>query len=194
VVLVLVYLIFFLLGRRTLPRRLSEAFDGERARQVITIVEDIEHQSFRYIGLRTLVCFATGLVVWIILALYGVEFALLFGVITFIAQFVPIVGPIAASIAPVVIALVQFPSVTTALWVFAWLSLWHLFVGYAVEPRVFGKGMHLNQVLLLLGLVFFGWLWGPVGALIAVPILVILKSIADNVRSLRAMAVFLGGE
>jgi predicted PurR-regulated permease PerM len=193
-VLVMVYMVFFLLGRRSLPRRLDRAFDHDRARKAVTILEDIEHQSFRFIGLRTVLCLVTGFMVWLILELYGVEFALLFGVITFVAQYIPIVGPIAASVAPILIAFLQFPTISTGLWVGLWLTLFHLFVGYVVEPRVFGRGMHLNQALILFGLVFFAWLWGPIGALIAVPMLVILKSIADNVSALKPLSVLLGGE
>lgn len=194
ILLVLVYLVFFLMGRRSVPQLLDRAFGNEKRTKMMTILREVEAQSLRYIGLRTLLCVVTGFVAWVILQLFGVEFALLFGVITFVAQYVPFIGPIVASIAPILIALIQFDTPINGLWVGALLTVWHLIVGYFVEPRVFGKGMHLSQALVLLGLIFFAWLWGAAGAVLAVPLLVIAKSIFDNIGPLRPAAVILGGE
>jgi predicted PurR-regulated permease PerM len=194
IVLAIVYLLFFLWGRRSLPALLERAFGPDKRRQTMAILCDVEHQSLRYIGLRTILCVVTGFVAWLILQLFGVEFAVLFGVINFVAQYVPFVGPVAASIAPILIALIQFDDPLKALWVGVCLTIWHLFVGYFVEPRAFGRGMHLSQPLLLLGLLFFAWLWGAAGAILAVPLLVVAKSIFDNVRPLRPAGVILGGD
>jgi AI-2 transport protein TqsA len=193
-VLVIVYLAFLLMGRTSLPAMLDRAFGLEKRRKIMTILRDVESQSLRYIGLRTILCVITGAIAWLILQLYGVEFALLFGVVTFVAQYVPLIGPIASSVLPIGVALIQFDTPEKGIWVAVWLTLWHVFVGYFLEPRVFGKGMHLSQPLVLLGLFFFAWMWGAAGAILAVPLLVVAKSIFDNVRPLRPAGVILGGE
>jgi predicted PurR-regulated permease PerM len=192
--LVLVYLVFLLLLRRDLPDRLRDAFGPDRASQAIGTLLEIEKKSFRYLGLRTLVCILTGLVTWVILALFGVQFALLWAMLTFAAQYIPIAGPLAASVLPVMMALLQFETPLTALWVALALGAWHLVVGYAVEPPAFGRGMDLNQTLLLLGLVFSAWLWGVVGAILAVPLLVMLRILCEHIPALRPMGVLLGKE
>jgi predicted PurR-regulated permease PerM len=193
-VLMLVYVVFLLLLRRDLPARLSEAFGPQRASQAMGTLLEIEAKSFRYLGLRTMVCLLTGVVTWVILALFGVQFALLWATLTFAAQYIPIAGPLAASVLPVLMALVQFESPLMSLWVALALAGWHFVVGYAVEPAAFGKGMDLNQTLLLFGLVFSAWLWGIVGAILAVPLLVMLRILCEHIGPLRPMGVLLGKE
>lgn len=192
--LVIFYLIFLLIERRGLSHRLDRALGPERRKTTIEVLEKIEAQSVRYIGLRTMLCLLTGAVVWAILAAYGVELALFWSVFSFVAQYVPIIGPIVASIGPILVALLQFPSPLTALWIGLWLTLWHLIVGYLLEPRIFGKGMHLNQALVLFSLFFFAWMWHAVGAVLAVPMLIALKIICDNVLPLKPLAAFIGEE
>jgi predicted PurR-regulated permease PerM len=190
-VLVLVYTVFLLLGRRSLPGRLEKAFDAVRAEKAVATIVEMESKTARYLGLRTLICILTGCVVWLICALFQVRFAILWGVLTFVGQYVPIAGPIAASVPPLLMALLDQQPITV-LWFAVALFAWHLAVGYFLEPRVFGHGMDLNQLLLLFGLAFFGWLWGALGAVLAVPILLMLRIVSAHVRPLRPIAVLLG--
>ncbi len=190
--LVILYLVFLLLGRRHLSALLRRALGRDRATPVLRSVERIERQMLRYLFLRTAVSLLTAAAVGIILWLYGVQFAGLWALLTFFAQFVPFVGPIALSVFPVLLALLQFPSPSTAAWVALWLALWHLFVGFVVEPRVFSLGLSLNQTVLLLGLALFGWMWGIVGALLWVPIMVALRLSAQQIPRLHAVDVFFG--
>jgi predicted PurR-regulated permease PerM len=190
--LVVLYLVFLLLGRRHLSALLRRALGRDRAVPVLRSVERIERQMLRYMFLRTLVSLLTAAAVGIILWLYGVQFAGLWALLTFFAQFVPFVGPLALSVFPVILALLQFPSPSTAAWVALWLALWHLFVGFVVEPRVFSLGLSLNQTILLLGLALFGWMWGIIGALLWVPTMVALRLSAQQIPRLHAVDVFFG--
>src|SRR5262249_47053402 len=151
VMLILVYLVFFLIGRDSVPRVLDRAVGIEKRKKAMAILRDVERQSLRYIALRTVLCVVTGVVAWGILQAFGVEFALLFGVLTFVAQYVPFIGPAVASVAPITIAFIQFDTPSKPLAIGALLLVWHFLVGYLLEPRVFGKGMHLSQALVLLG-------------------------------------------
>jgi predicted PurR-regulated permease PerM len=190
--LVILYLIFLLLGRRHLPGLLRRAAGRDRARSILHAVERIEREMLRYLALRTIVSLLTAAAVGIILRLYGVQFAGLWALLTFFAQFVPFVGPLILSVLPVLLAVLQFPSLSTAAWIAGWLTLWHLFIGFVVEPRVFSIGLSLNQTLVLLGLALFGWMWGIVGALLWVPMMVALRLAAQQVPALHAVDVLLG--
>jgi predicted PurR-regulated permease PerM len=192
VMLVILYLILLLLGRRHLPALLRRALGQERARPLLRSIEQTEKEVLRYLLLRSCISLLTALAVGVILRLYGVKFAGLWALLTFFAQFVPFVGPILLSALPVLMALLQFPSMSTAVGIAGWLTLWHLFIGFVVEPKVFSVALSLNQSLVLLGLALFGWMWGIVGALLWVPIMMVLRLSARQIPGLHAVDVFLG--
>jgi predicted PurR-regulated permease PerM len=190
--LVMLYLVFLLLGRHHLPGLLRRALGQGRAGVVLVSLARVEREILRYLFMRTAVSLMTAAAVWIILVLYGVQFAGLWALLTFFAQYVPFVGPITLSVLPVLMALVQFPSVSTAAWIALWLSILHLLVGFVLEPRVFSVGLSLNQTLVLLGLALLGWMWGILGALLWVPLMVTLRVAAQQVPGFEAVDVLLG--
>ncbi len=190
--LVILYLVFLLLGRHSLPRLLRRALGPERERKVLAAIEKIELQMLKYVGLRSAISLLTAAVVWIILMIYGVQFAGLWALLTFFAQFVPFIGPLSLSVLPVLMALLQFPSWSPALWVGGWLTLWHLLVGFILEPKVFSVGLSLNQTLVLLGLALFGWMWGIVGVLLWVPLMFAIRLAAQQASGFQAVDVLLG--
>lgn len=190
--LVLLYLIFLLMGRRYLSGLLRRAVGQDRAQATLQGIVKIERQMLRYLLLRTAISLVTAVAVWLILWLYGVQFAGLWALLTFFAQFVPFLGPMALSVLPVLMALLQFPSFSTALWIAGWLGAWHLFIGFVVEPKAFSIGLSLNQTLVLLGLAFMGWMWGIVGVLLWVPLMVALRLTSRQIPEWRPVDVLLG--
>jgi predicted PurR-regulated permease PerM len=190
--LVMLYLIFLLLGRRHLSGLARRAMGQGRAGALLGSLVRIEREMLRYLFLRTAVSVVTAASVWIILALYRVQFAGLWALLTFFAQYVPFIGPITLSALPVLMAVVQFPSLSTAAWIALWLSLLHLLVGFVLEPRLFSIGLSLNQTLVLLGLALFGWMWGIIGVLLWVPLMVALRVVAQEIPGFESVDVFLG--
>lgn len=190
--LVLFYLVFLLLGRFVIPRKIKKAFNPERGTEILKVLDEIEDQALRYVGLMTLISFASALVVYGILIVYGVEFALLWGILIFIGNFIPNVGPILASIPPILVALVQFESPWTAASLGAVLTAVQMVLGNFIEPRVMGRGLELDPLVVLFGLVFFGWLWGVAGALLAVPLMVVMRIVCENFKTTRPIAVMMG--
>lgn len=190
--LVALYLAFLYASRPSLPERLQEALGKGRSERVIEVVQSLERESMRYFGLRTVVSLATALGFWAILALYGVESALLWGVISFVSQYVPYVGPVAATVFPVGMALLQFPSPWTAMWISIWLVAWSILMGNVVEAQVMARGMKLSPVMVLLALAFFSWMWGIAGVFLAVPILVALRLVLQQIPSARPAAELMG--
>src|SRR5262245_10324406 len=190
--LVMLYLVFLLLGRQHLPRLVGRAVGPGPAAAVLGSLVKIEREMLRYLFMRTAVSLITASLVWVILAVYGVQFSGLWALLTFFAQYVPFIGPITLSVLPVLMAIVQFPSLTTAAWIALWLSLVHLTVGFVLEPRVFSIGLSLNQTLILLGLALFGWMWGIVGVLLWVPLMVALRLTAQQIPGWVPLDVLLG--
>jgi predicted PurR-regulated permease PerM len=135
----------------------------------------------------------TGLLVWFFLAYLKIDFAVTWGVLAFILNFIPTVGSIIASIPPVLVALVQFypsymPAIITA---FALLSI-QVTIGNFITPKVMGDRLNLSPVVVLISLLFWSLIWGVVGALISTIIAAIIKIVCESIPSLNFISVMMG--
>jgi predicted PurR-regulated permease PerM len=151
------------------------------------IVEEIE----RYLELKTIVSAATGLLIGLWVALLGVPFPLLWGLVGFLFNYVPNIGSILASLAPVLLTLIQYGSGRALVVAAGYLAI-NLFLGNVIEPKLMGRRFGLSTLVVILSLIFWGWLWGPLGMLLAVPLTVILKIALTNSEHLQWVAVLLG--
>lgn len=191
VLLVFAYLAFLLAGAPRSRLRWRRAFP-ERAAAIISALEDVEEELIRYFWLTTAVSAGTSVLVWAVLAGHGVRFAAFWAFLNFLAQFVPNVGPLVASVPPVMMAWVDGgpgPAASTA----GFLLALQFLIGNFVEPKVIGQGVRLDPVFVLLGIVFFGWLWGVAGAFLAVPLLIAVKLGCERVKDLKPVAGLLQG-
>jgi predicted PurR-regulated permease PerM len=135
---------------------------------------------------------STGVAVWLALSVIGVDFSVNWGVLAFVLNFIPYVGSLIASIPPILVALVQFypdikPAITTAIVLLAI----QMSIGNFLAPKVVGDALNINPIVVLLSLLFWGWLWGGVGAVLAVPIAVVIKITCENVPILRPVAILM---
>ncbi|HJL16509.1 MAG TPA: AI-2E family transporter [Sandaracinaceae bacterium LLY-WYZ-13_1] len=124
-------------------------------------------------------------------ALCGVDFPLLWGLLAFLLNYIPTLGMFIATIPPVVVALIQFGP-GSALLVLAGYGVINFTLGNFVEPRIMGRALGLSPLVVFLSMVFWGWLWGPIGALVAVPLTMVIKILLANTEDLRWAAVMLG--
>jgi len=192
-VLIFIFLIFILLGKPYFGLKLKKALSGERATQVDRILSSIGTQIGRYLSVQFLISFATGFFVWLALTLIGVQFAVTWGALAFFLNFIPTVGSIVSSIPPILLALVQFyPSVWHAVITAAALLTVQMVFGNVISPKVMGDKLNLSPVVVLVSLVFWGWLWGIVGAILSVPIASAIKIVCENVEDLRPISILMG--
>ena len=136
----------------------------------------------------------TGVCVWLALSALGVDFAKTWGALAFLLNFIPTIGSILASIPPILIAIVQFaPDQTWKAFVAAGVLLGiQMVIGNGISPKIMGDRLNLSPVVVLLSLMFWGWLWGVVGALLSVPIASAIKIICDNVEPLHPLGTMMG--
>lgn len=167
---VVLFLIFMLAERDGMENRLQNAFGHRRAGKIIRVGGKISQSIEEYLGLKTLISLLAGVLTTIALWLFGVQFALLWGVLTFLLNFIPNVGALLATVPPVIMALFQTGSTGFALLVASVLVTIHLVVGNYLEPKIMGRGLNLSPLVVLFALIFWGWMWGGVGMLLAVPI------------------------
>jgi predicted PurR-regulated permease PerM len=140
--------------------------------------------------IKTIINLLTGLVTAIGLWLLGVEYALLWGILMFFLNYIPNIGQIIASIPPILLALLD-QGTTTAIVVTVWLVMVNTAFGYGVEPRYLEKGLGISSLVVLLSLIFWGWLLGPIGMFLSAPLTMVLKIVLQNDPKTNWIAVLL---
>ena len=192
-VMVLIFLVFMLLGKPYFSYKVAKAFPQEQATMFSTVMNSISKQIGQYLTVKVAISGATGVLVWLGLALLGVEFALTWGALAFFLNFIPSIGSIIASIPPILLAVVQFyPSVWMPVITAVVLLSIQMVMGNVIEPKLVGDSLNLSPVVILLSLVFFGWLWGMTGALLSVPIVATIKIVCENIEGLKPISVLMG--
>lgn len=193
IVMVTIFLFFLLLGEPFVEDKIRAAFSPERAERVNAVLDAISLQIARYLTIQFLISLGTGFLVWAALRLLRVDFPATWGALAFFLNFVPTVGSIVASIPPILVALVQYyPSFWPCVFTLLALLTIQTLTGNVLSPKVMGDRLNLSPVVVLLSLVFFGWLWGVVGAVLSVPIASAIKIVCENVEPLRPISVFMG--
>jgi len=147
----------------------------------------------RYLGIKTIVSIATGLCAGTLTWSIGLDFPLLWAMLAFLLNYVPTIGSIIAAVPAVLLALVQLgPGEATATAIgFAAINV---VFGNFLEPRLMGYGVGISPLIVFIGLVFWGWVFGPVGMLLSVPLTMTLKLALENDERTRWVAILLGSE
>ncbi|MGF1467832.1 MAG: AI-2E family transporter [Sandaracinaceae bacterium] len=144
-----------------------------------------------YLLVKTGICLLTGMLVAGWSAVCGVDFPMLWGLLAFLLTYIPTLGPFLATVPPVAMALIELGAVP-AIFVLSGLLVVNVVLGNFVEPRVMGRALGLSPLVVLVSMLFWGWLWGPVGALLAVPLTMVMKIGLANTEDLRWASVLLG--
>jgi AI-2 transport protein TqsA len=190
--LVFLYSLFLVLELRHLPAKIDALFPhSTRKKKVEEIIARIDRDIHTYVGVKTLISLITGALSYIVMRLVGLEFAEFWALLIFVLNFIPTIGSIISTILPTLFALVQFESLTQfAIIGIAILSIQQL-MGTIIEPNLVGESLNLSPLVVIMSLIFWGSVWGIVGAFLCVPITVILVIILGNFEQTRPVAVLL---
>ncbi len=145
-----------------------------------------------YLGLKALFSLLTGVLVTVLVQLVGLPHPALWGLLAFLLNFVPVLGSLFAAVPPILLALAELGPGEALATGIGFLVI-NFLVGNILEPRAMGKGLGLSPLVVLLSLLFWGWIWGPAGMLLSVPLTVSVKLILENFEGGKKIAVFLGG-
>jgi len=189
--LILMTVIFMLLEAASFPVKLRAIVDTPEAsmNRWAGFINDVK----QYMAIKTWVSLATGVIIFLWLAVLGVDYALLWGFLAFALNYVPNIGSIIAAIPAVLLALVQVGP-GKALAAAAGYLLVNVLMGSIIEPRFMGRGLGLSTLVVFLSLLFWGWVLGPVGMLLSVPLTITAKIALDSRDDTRWLAVLLGPE
>ena len=192
--LVLIFLVFILAGRGRVKQKIQKYLDQKRAEKANIVINNIDRQVQRYLVIKTVVSFFTGVFALIVLLFFGVDFAIIFGFLTFLLNYIPNIGSFIATALPFTIAVFQFETLWPAFWILVILTSVQLIMANVVEPRLMGHGLGLSPLVVLFFLFFWGWLWGLPGMILAVPIAAIIKIVFDNIPGFQFVAAFMSKE
>ncbi len=186
---VVILMIFFLSEAGGFSRKLKaiRRANGPDLAAFTSTAKDVQ----KYLGIKTLISFMTGILAAAVTGWLGLEFALLWGMVAFIFNYIPAIGSIIASIPPTLLALVD-KSPGTALAVLIGFLIINMILGNFVEPMLLGKRFGISTAVVVLSVVFWGWLWGITGMFLAVPLTMLLKVTLNDSDEFKWFAVFLG--
>ncbi|MGE5796634.1 MAG: AI-2E family transporter [Ignavibacteria bacterium] len=187
----LIFWLFMMLGKTKFEEKLKFAY-SDRRDAVEENIGLINTQLQSYIIIKTILSFIVGVVVTIILFLYGIDFALIWGLLTFILNFIPNIGSFIATAAPILVALLEYGFGFRTVSLTVMLLVVHNIIGNFIEPHYLGRRMDLSPVFVLFSLIFWGWIWGIVGMFLAVPIAAFMKILFSNIDPLKPVAVLMG--
>lgn len=181
-VLILIF-IFFLLSEQ-----------GQNRRNRPELINEIEVQIRKYLVMKTVISFFTGLTFGFILWMFGVPLAILFGTLAFVLNFIPNIGPLVANALPVPFLVLNSDlSPVAAITCLILISATQFISGNVVETRLMGKSFDVSPTVLLLALMFFGLIWGIVGMFLATPIVSIVKIVLNQSRGGRSLSELMAG-
>jgi predicted PurR-regulated permease PerM len=189
--LILFTMVFILLEASSIGTKVKAAFgrrgsslDGPRK-----FLNDLG----RYLGIKTAVSMVTGLLATLLTWAIGLDFPLLWGMLAFLLNYIPTVGSIIAAVPAVLMALMQYGPAEASTTAIGFLVI-NVIFGNIVEPRLMGYGVGISPLVVFIGLVFWGWVFGPVGMLLAVPLTMTLKLALESDDRSRWIAVLIGSE
>ena len=186
--MILLTVIFILAENTGFAEKLTRARGLNGSSQWLQIFTDSVNS---YMAIKTAISFVTGLVIFIWLSVLGVDYAILWGLLTFLFNFVPAVGSVIAAVPAVMLAIIQLGFGSGAL-VLAGFFVVNMLMGNVIEPRWMGRGLNLSPLVVFVSLVLWGWVLGPVGMLLSIPLTIMLKIGLESQTETRWIGTMLG--
>ena len=186
--IVTLLLVFMLVEGSKLPKKLAAAFGLRefKDRRVLGVLSDIRH----YMAIKTEMSLLVGVLVTALMFLTKVQYPLLWGFVAFLLNYIPNIGSVVAAIPPIVLATVEHGVAIGCVDAAAFVVI-NCVVGYVLEPKLLGQGLDLSPLIVLIALIFFGWLLGPVGMFLSPPLAVVMKIIFVSFPETRWIAALM---
>jgi predicted PurR-regulated permease PerM len=187
--MILLTVVFILFEAASFPAKLRAAIGDPEAS--LSGYRRFMESVNRYLAIKTLISLGTGITATILLMILDIDFPVLWGILAFLLNFIPNIGSVIAGVPPVLLGLVQYGPGTALMVALGYLAINSLF-GNILEPRIMGEGLGLSTLIVFVSLVFWGWVLGPVGMLLSMPLTMIVKIALESQEDTRWLAIFLG--
>ncbi|PIE41088.1 MAG: hypothetical protein CSA49_05250 [Gammaproteobacteria bacterium] len=187
--LIFLTVLFILFEASSFPNKLRRAMDDPK-HNALDSFKNFNASVKKYLIIKSWVSLATGCCITLWLMILGVDYPILWGLLAFMLNFVPNIGSIFAAIPAVLLALIQVGTGTAALTAAGYVVV-NIVMGNVVEPRYLGQGLGLSTLVVFLSLIFWGWILGPVGMLLSIPLTMIIKIALESNEETHWLAVLL---
>lgn len=186
---VILTVVFIIAEAAGFPRKLAVAFgvEDDEISRYSDVVGDVQ----RYLGIKTWISVLTGVLILISCLSLGVDYALLWALLGFLLNYIPTIGSIVAAIPAVLLALIQVGWERAAILAGLYVAI-NVFIGSVLEPKVMGQTLGLSTLVVFLSLLFWNFVWGPVGMLLSIPLTMLVKILFENSDDMRWVAVLMG--
>jgi AI-2 transport protein TqsA len=186
------YLLFMLLEETVFESKVKAFYQESKRRvEIIATYQKINKAISNYIVLKTIVSMLTAGLSYIALAIIGIDSPLFWAFLIFTLNYIPTIGSLIATVFPAVMALMQFGSLEMALLVLGFVGVIQLIVGNIIEPRVMGNSLNISSLVVILSLTVWGAIWGIIGMILSVPIMVILIILFAQFENTKKIAILL---
>ncbi len=191
----LVFMIFIMSGKEKMLEGLSRVFNKDSSwSKSKKIIRRIEKSMATYFFNKSLISLGTALLGMFFISIFGIDFVLFSGLLLFFLNFIPNIGSIIASIFPIIVALIEFGFSWQPFAIAIILLVIQFVFGNILEPKVLGDNLDISPIVVLISLVFWAWVWGPVGMIFAIPITSVIHLILQEIPSMRIFSVFISGK
>lgn len=190
--MILIYILFVFLEQANFKKKLKLIFtDNDQFEQVNEILDRIEVSISKYLGLKTLVSFITGILSYFALLMIGIDSPIFWALLIFILNFIPTIGSLIGTVFPAIFCLLQFGDLTSGAIVLGVVGLIQVLVGNILEPKLMGNSMNISPLVAIMALSFWGVIWGVTGMILSVPITVIMIIVFSQFKSTKGVAIML---
>ncbi|WP_068086176.1 AI-2E family transporter [Polycladidibacter stylochi] len=190
--LVFIYVLFLILEAATFDIKLMALFETQQKQQLALAIRDEVAQRMRhYLGIKTAVSLATGFLTYLLLELVGLPYAPLFGFIAFLLNYIPTVGSLTAVLFPAILSLVYYDTFTNFLIISIGLGSIQFCIGNLIEPKLMGSSLNISPLIIMISLSLWGSIWGIIGMVLCVPLVVLIMIICAQFPASRPFAILL---
>ena len=191
-VIIILSTVFLLLEAPYIQVTIAKAFPRKTGKQIVIIMRHTIRQIGRYLSVKFLVSIITGTLVWLFLQIIGMDFALIWGVMAFILNFIPNIGSFIVMVVTILMGFIQFfPQAGPIAVVAVSMIGIQVVMGNFFDPRMQGRRLNLSPIIIIFSLFLWGWIWGPLGMFIAVPITAVIKIVCQNIPTLKPLAMMM---
>ena len=194
-VLIIIMFAFLLLEIKGLKNRITNAVEDKNKQTVLNISQQIGQDVVRFLSIKFFISLATGLLVFIASLIIGLDFPIVWAFLAFVMNFIPTFGSIISTLLTTLFALLQFyPHYGKVIFIFLFIFAVNFILGNILEPRIEGDRLGLSPFAILVSLALWGYIWGFIGMILAVPMTVIVKIFCENIPYLNIVSTVLGSK
>ena len=187
-----VYLLFLLMERRSFASKMLAILDKDKGERFTKVAMRMNRQVSKYLFVKIIISAATGLMFYLVALLTGLDFALLWGILAFVLNFIPTIGSIIVTVGTILMAFIQFmPEWGRIIYVGLMMTSIEMVLGNILDPKLQGVQLNISPIVILIALAIWGYIWGLVGMFLAVPLTSMIQIVCANIPSLKKVAIFL---